>query len=115
MEHFPLTRAVQLTISKDRSGIGLALHMGRGCLLSQGIPTAGLYCRVGKTHGVKHWQRTHTLTLLHGLPIPHEYTMAEKVVCEVYTPIAFDSFSLDYSLDTINGPSTQHFESISGL
>ena len=53
MEHFTLTRAFQLTISKDRRGFGVALHMGRGFLLFQGRPTAGLHCMVHTTHRVK--------------------------------------------------------------
>ena len=84
MQHFPLTRALQLTISKDRRGIGVASHMGRGSLLFQGRPTVGLHCTVGTTHKVKQWQCTHTLTVLHGLLKPHEH------VIEVFSPIVFE-------------------------
>ena len=59
-----LTRALQLTISNDKKGIGVALHMGRGFLLFQGRSTVGLHCMVGTTHGVKQWQCTHTLPLM---------------------------------------------------
>ena len=55
-------KALQLTISKDRRGIGVASHMGRGFLLFQGRLTFGLHCMVEpRSQGVKQWQCTHTL------------------------------------------------------